>query len=435
MTRHRSPAATATRLALAAALAVPVAAHASGFALREGSADWMANAFAGETAKAYDASTVFANPAGMVRLHANEIDGSINGIFPNLSFSGANFEGPGVETSGTQGKSLIQSAATGAAFAVWDFLPRVKFGISVTSPFGQRIANPADFVGRYQSLVSSITDINVSIAAGIAIDRHFSIGFGPVIDYFHSRLTQAINTGPTAAITGDPVADLHGSDTAAGFNVGGLYQVDDGLRFGLDYHSRITHRIDGTQSIFVPPTLALLSPQTAALLSALNASASTSITLPDNLAGGVYWQATPKLALMSDVQWTDWSLLKTLVVTPENGAPQTIMPENWRNTWFAAVGASYRVLPELLLQTGFAYDQSPVRDADRTTRIPDSDRYDLSAGLTYNISPNADLMLGYVHTFFASAPITSAASATSGEIVGKYAISADSVSLGARLRF
>jgi long-chain fatty acid transport protein len=57
-------------------------AQAAGFALREGSADWMANAFAGETAKAYDASTAFTNPAGMVRLNANEIDTSVNACFP-----------------------------------------------------------------------------------------------------------------------------------------------------------------------------------------------------------------------------------------------------------------------------------------------------------------------------------------------------------------
>ena len=35
---------------------------ASGFALREGSADWMANAFAGDTAKAYDAATAWSEP-------------------------------------------------------------------------------------------------------------------------------------------------------------------------------------------------------------------------------------------------------------------------------------------------------------------------------------------------------------------------------------
>ena len=89
-------------------IAYPNRLRAAGFELREGSADWMANAFAGDTAKAYDASTVWSNPAGMVRLDRNEVDGSIDGIFPSITFSGANFVGPGTTTSGTTSGNLIQ---------------------------------------------------------------------------------------------------------------------------------------------------------------------------------------------------------------------------------------------------------------------------------------------------------------------------------------
>ena len=63
---------------------------ASSFALREGSTDWMANAFAGEAAKAYDASTAFSNPAGMTRLNWNETDLSFSVVAPSSNFSGSN---------------------------------------------------------------------------------------------------------------------------------------------------------------------------------------------------------------------------------------------------------------------------------------------------------------------------------------------------------
>jgi long-chain fatty acid transport protein len=55
---------------------------AAAIALREGSADWTANAFAGETAKAYDASTASSNPAGMTRLNWNEVDLSSTAVCP-----------------------------------------------------------------------------------------------------------------------------------------------------------------------------------------------------------------------------------------------------------------------------------------------------------------------------------------------------------------
>ena len=411
-------------------------AQASGFALREGSTDWMATAFAGDTAKAYDASTVWSNPAGMVLLNQNEIDASINGIFPSINFTGANFVGPGSTTPGTTNGNLIQSAATGGAYAVWSVTPDFKIGFGADSPFGQRVSNPGTFVGRYQSLVSSITDEQFTISAAYKINEQWSIGGGPVIDFFSARLTQALNIGPASAITGDPDADLHGSDTAVGYNLGVLYQPTPDLRFGLDYRSRIQHSISGTQSIYVPPLVGLLSPPTAAALNAQNSAAATSITLPDSLTGGVYWQVTPQLALLSDVSWTDWSLLQSINVTPTSpfAAPSTIV-ENWHNTVAVSVGANYKLTKELMLQGGVGYDQSPVTDSNRTSRIPDSDRYLISIGAQYDILPNLTLQVAYSHIFFASAELTSQASTTSGVLVGKYSNSADTGSLGVKYRF
>ena len=411
-------------------------AQAAGFELREGSADWMANAFAGDTAKAYDASTAWSNPAGMVRLDKNEIDGSVNGIFPSITFSGANFVGSTTTTPGTTSGNLIQSAATGGLYGVWSVTPDFKLGFGAGSPFGQRVSNPGNFVGRYQSLVSSISDEQFTISAAYKINEHWSIGGGPVIDFFSARLTQALNIGAASAITGDPDADLHGDDTAAGFNLGVLFQATPDLRFGLDYRSRIQHNISGTQSVYVPPVLNVLSPATAAFLRAQNSPAGTSITLPDSVTGGFYWQATPQLAVMSDISWTDWSLLKTINVTPTSpGAAGSTIVENWRNTVAVSVGANYSVSRELMLQGGIGFDESPVTNANRTSRIPDSNRYLIGVGAQYDALPNLTLQVAYAHVFFDGAEVTSQASTTSGVLVGKYSNSADTASLGVKYRF
>jgi long-chain fatty acid transport protein len=419
----------------AGAVAGSGAAEAAGFAVREGSADWMANAFAGEAAKAYDASTAFTNPAGMVRLNANEIDAPVNAIFPSSTFTGANFVGSGQTTPGTQGDNLIQAVATPAAFAVWSFSPDLKFGFAATTPFGQRVTNPTNFVGRYQSLVSSITDFNFSISAAYRINEHISIGGGPVIDYFKTRLTQAANIGVNQLV-GDPVVDLHGDNVAAGFNLGALYQFDDNTRVGIDYRSRITHTINGTRSVFVPPVLSAVSPATAAQLRfLLNTPVSTDITLPDSVTLGFYRQIDPQWAVMADVQWTHWSLIRNVSIVPSNGTPVMSLPQNWRNTWFAAIGANYRVTDKLLLQAGFAYDESPVTDRNRTTRIPDSDRYDLAVGATYSVLPNVNLQAAYVHAFFSGGSINNSAVPSAGLISGSYSTSADAFSLGATVKF
>src|SRR4051794_57349 len=154
---------------------------ASGIALREGSTDWMANAFAGETAKAYDASTAFSNPAGMTRLDWNETDLSFSVVAPSSDFSGTNTIG-GRITPGSQGGNFAQPIVLPGAFAVWNTSPDLKFGMAITVPFGARLAYSQDFVGRYQSVVSRLTDVQISLAAAYRINEHLSVGGGPVIN-------------------------------------------------------------------------------------------------------------------------------------------------------------------------------------------------------------------------------------------------------------
>lgn len=411
-------------------------AYASGFALREGSADWMANAFAGDTAKAYDAATAWTNPAGMVRLNGNELDFSIDAILPNGTFTGANFVGPGAITPGTNGGNLIEPVLLGGIYGVFSVTPDFKLGLAVDSPFGQRVTNPTNFVGRYQSLVSSISDLQIALSGAYRINDQWSIGGGPVVDVFSARLTQAINLGPLAALTGDPVADLHGSDVAVGYNVGILYQASPDLRFGLDYRSRIQHNISGTQSVTVPGLVGAFSPLTAGFLTAQNSAAGTKITLPDSLTAGVYWQLNPKLALLADIAWTNWAVVKTINVVPTSPfAAGSSLTENWHATASISVGANYQLTDKLLLQTGFGWDQSPVTQSNRTSRIPDSDRYLVAVGAQYQVMTNVTVQVAYAHIFFDKAQISNAASATSGLLQGTYNTAADTLSLGMKVKF
>ena len=410
-------------------------AHAAGFALRTGSADWVANAYAGNTAKSYDASTSWTNPAGMVRLDQNEIDASINGLFPRTEPSVTNFGAGGRPTPGigSPGNS-IQSAATAGTFGVLSVTRDLKLGLAVTAPFGERIAYPNDWVGRYQSLVSSITDIQALLSAAYRIDSHFSVGAGVVLDYFQTRLTQAVNIGTPGL---DPVLDLHGHDVAAGYVLSGLFQLTPATRFGLTYRSRIEHDIGGGQRVYVPPLIAAASPVTAARLLGLSSSLRTQITLPDSVTFGAYHDITPRLAIMADVQWTDWSLLNTVAIVPGNpGVPPATLALNLRNSWFGSVGANYKVTNTLMLQAGVAYDQTPVRDsASRSSRLPDYDRWELGAGFTYAAFSNVKLQFGYAHEFAGNVSIRNAASTTSGVLAGTYRDSADIVSLGAAVKF
>lgn len=427
----------ATACGALSAFAFTQSAHASGFGLREGAADWLGNAFVGGEAKAYDASTAWTNPAGMALLNQNEVEGNISYISPSATFSGYNTNPlTGGTVSGTQGGNAVTPAASGALFGVFALAPDWRLGFSVTNPYGERTSYPGDFVGRYQSLVSSITAVDFGIALSYKFNNHLSVGGGPVVEYFDARLTQALNIPTLSALTGqDPIADVHGSNVGVGYNIGALYRFNNVTRIGIDYHSRIRHSISGTQSISVPAIYSALSPSTAALLAEGNSSATTSITLPDSVGIGIYHQITPAWAVMGSLQWTHWALFNSLHVTPTNGSPSTVINEDWRNTWFAGIGTNYQLTDKIMLQAGFAYDQSPVTDSNRTSRVPDANHYDLGFGAKYKLTPTTSFDLAYGHVFTPGGSIHSTASTTSGTLIGNYSASDNSITAGMTMKF
>src|SRR5258707_15727845 len=86
----RSRAFRRTRLAAAvgAALLSLSAGHALGaaFALQEQNASGLGHAYAGGAAAAEDVSTIFYNPAGLVRLQTMQAGVAANAIFPSAKF-------------------------------------------------------------------------------------------------------------------------------------------------------------------------------------------------------------------------------------------------------------------------------------------------------------------------------------------------------------
>ena len=412
------------------------AAHANGFQVRPGSPDWSANAFAGMAAKGYDASTAWSNPAAMVRLNANEIDLGVNGLFPTIEFSGQNLVG-GKPLSGSSGGDAGRAAVVPYMSGVWSFSQDLKFGLSVQTPFGQRTVYPSDWVGRYQSKVSSITDVEVGLAAAYRLTPTLSIGGGPIIDYFAARLTSAINTGPTAAITGDPSVDIHGTDWAVGYHLGVFWEPTPTWRFGIDYRSRISRTMNGQQTVGIPSLLALLSPSTAARLGALNTPVTTKITLPDVLTISAVWQITPAIAGLATLQWTHWSVLQGLTVVGSNGTASTL-PLHFSDSWMGSIGVNYRpeAMPKLLLQAGVGLDQSPVSNAWRTSRLPSPAEAIIGLGATYELAPNLNLQAAYLLEFsFGDTQINFSSGPTAGTLAGSYQTRVSVVSLGLAWRF
>ena len=139
----------------------------------------------------------------------------------------------------------------------------------------------------------------------------------------------------------------------------------------------------------VPPAFVPLAAAVNAGLS--NSGVTSQIKLPEIVNVSYFGTISPQWDVMADLQYTGWSSIQelTFVRTDGNQSGQQLQSttENFQDAWRFAVGANYRYNEQWLFRSGVAYDQTPVQDAYRTSRLPDSDRTWLAFGAKYTLNP------------------------------------------------
>lgn len=344
-------------LVAATAIGLTTEAQASGFQLKEQSAEGLGNAFAGATAKAQDLSTIFFNPAGMTALSGHQGQLVTSYIIPRAEFKlesksldlpGTPLDGGFLRGEGNQGDA-IDDALVPAAYAMYDASEDLKFGLAVNVPFGLVTDYDDNWAGRYHALKSNLETIAVQPSAAYRINDWLSVGGGPVFQYAKAELTKALDIGsvlanaalapPTAV--GNPAFDaktkVTGDDFSVGYTLGVMFQPLETTRVGLSYRSRITHDLEG--DIEFDGVAAPLSANPAFS----NGKAEAKLKLPATASMGVYHEINDQLALMGEVAWTEWSVFKELSVYRKGATtPSSQTIENWDDTWFFSAGATYK---------------------------------------------------------------------------------------------
>ena len=160
------------------------------------------------------------------------------------------------------------------------------------------------------------------------------------------------------------------------------------------------------------------------------------ITMPDTLSMSGFHQLNDKWDMMADATWTGWSVLQQLQINRTSGATLQSVQENWKNTWRVAAGANYHYNERWMARIGIAFDQSPVSDAYRTARIPDSSRTWLSVGGQYKVSLASAVDFGYAHLFVNNASINQNQMASgAGNLVGTYEQQRGHLQCAVRIQF
>jgi len=404
---------------------ISLGANAGGFGLIEQSVSSMGTAYANGSAGMDDASTLFFNPASMTRLEGKNASGGVHIVHSDVEFSGKGFynpDNPAIQASGLagpppasiQGKKnddLGLTAAVPHGAYSHQYNDRLWFGLSVNAPYGLRTEYSDNWVGRYNTIKSELTTININPSIAWKIDQHASVGFGVSAMYADGELTNAVDGGLGATLQGIPIpwvpgsktydgkAKLTGDDWGYGYNMGILLEPSDSTRLGIAYRSKVNLTIEGDAKVSGLP----------APLNGLNGTnnAKLDLSLPDSLSISGLQQLNPRWTIMADVTWTKWSNLNELDVKIQGGS-ESVTQLQWNDTTRYAIGATYKYSESWLLRSGVAFDQTPVPNAQlRTARIPDADRTWLSFGANYKFNKKLNFDFGYAHLFVDNPDINS----------------------------
>jgi long-chain fatty acid transport protein len=327
----------AARLACAvAALFCSAEANAAGYMIREQSGSMLGQAFAGQNAYAHDPSIIFHNPAGMSALEGRLGSVVITGIHAQNQFDNdGSSAGPvpvGIEESGDAGEDAIVPALYAMeSYGDW------RFGIGVNAPFGLSTSYEDDWIGRYAAIDSELMTANVNPVLSYRFNQYLSLGAGLQLQYIDAKLTNAVFLG--AGLGGDGLSELKANDWGFGITAGALIEPRAGTRIGIGFRSSVRHEAEGEGTI-----------ETAGGTTIFEQDARAEVKTPETIGLSIHQVITDRLSVAATVEWTNWSRFDELRVTFDAGAPDSVVDENWQDTFFYSIGANYQLTPRLLLR-------------------------------------------------------------------------------------
>lgn len=427
-----------------------IPARPAGFAIRNQSNLAQANAFAGATAGAEAISYMFFNPAGLTRHDGHQTEIGTAYLAPAVRFKDGSastiLESPIAGADEQQG--VAKEALVPSAYVMTSLGETWRAALGVNAPFGQTTAYDSNWIGRYHARRSELSTININPSLAWRFSPSLSIGAGLQVQYVKTELTNAIDFGTIGAAAGVPdavptaqdgEASVEGSDWALGYNLGLLWSPKPGTRIGIAYRSRIDHNLRG-RARFTRDQAGIGNALVASTGRFVDTDASAEATLPATFSVGAHQDIDAHWAIMGKVAWTSWSDIDELRIAFDNpNEPDNVTQLEFNDTIFMAVGITWKPNDSWSVRGGLAYDQGATRDRFRTPRLPDGDRYWLSAGLSYAPTTWLDLGVSTTRIFVEDSDIALTTAGIDNEFRGNLSGTAKAdiytIALSAALRF
>lgn len=408
-------------------LLIPETARAQGFGVYEQGSCVMARAGAGVATTCNDASDIFFNPAALTGTNGTTIS-----LGTTLIAAGGSFTDDITRQTTDLQNSPIPAPHLYASYSV---SPDLAVGLGVFVPYGLATEWDRTFDGAFEGYDNSVESIYIQPTVSYQLTDRISIGGGPTVVIGNVELNQVADLSsvplPGSEITfgeiGVPFhtafadSKLEGSGaTGFGGHLGVQVKATDRIRLGarfltpvkLDYEGTATFEQIETGIPTIPPLNDILGqPVTifptldALLANQFNPSnedalfveqdIETSLTMPAQLVLGMSVDATDRLTLMADYQWTSWSDFDEITLEFEREELTQTRQENYGNTNAVRLGAEYVITDAVTLRGGYLFNQAAAPDEVVTPLLPEDDRNHVTLGVGWQTTDFLQLNAAY----------------------------------------
>jgi long-chain fatty acid transport protein len=385
-----------TALLAAALLSLPILAKAQGYQVALQGAKQTGMAHIGVATK-QDASAAFFNPGAMALLEKNSIAAGAAAISAKTVF-----------VSQTTGKQFETNNPLGTPFylyGVWGpkgegFASRLKFGLSVNTPFGSSVSWGKEWEGRGALTSIALRAIFIQPTVGIKITNNLGIGAG------FTYMTGSVNlqrAAQLASLSNTPIqGELDGAASGIGYNLGIYYQPIKQLALGLSYRSQVDMKVSGGTATFqdIPASLQAGSATNIGRVFPASSAFNAQLPAPQIVSFGVTVMPSEKLTLAAELNYSGWSAYDTLRIDytegfsaskPTSALANTRSPRNYNDNLAFRFGGQYKVTETFTARVGYAYAITPVPAGSLTPETPDNDRHNFFFGGSYLISSKFSL--------------------------------------------
>lgn len=437
-------------------------AFAAGYYVDEQSALRLGDAFSGGAASASDASAAYYGPASMM-LVRDEVAINVSAISASSTFKGTSTTLGNTAVSGSQAKTSTTDIIPTLYF-VKRLDEKLAIGGFINAPYATGTEFGKKSVARYQAADSEITGIDIGFSMAFRVHEKVSVGGSLIAQYLKAKTGVAVDTqaacigaeaageapaGSCAGMFGfdatklgsdtyDGYFEMEGHNMVMGFQLGALVELTPDSRIGLNYRSEMEHSLTGTATVKFPNDPSSQGFSNAAGLMPANGKAAgrVDMTTPEvfNLS---YFHQLGDISLQADLSYTDWRSFQELKIESRDPAVQKLTSspnvQNWRESYRAAAGASYKINEEFTVRGGMAYDLTPNRDRAATIDFPFGNYKALSLGGTYNINKDISVDAGLQHTLKQERYINNLDPASGTRLRGMVTTDVTSFALGLRM--